>query len=227
MTSASSNYSPEHIRSVIDELVAQGTAISSSDGTHHDLFPVAISPREGEGLRDWVIRERAKRTIEIGLGYGISTLYICEALALQDAEGAQHLAIDPHQATRFANCGLQFLADAGVRNLVEHHAEESQVFLPRLVGTDRQFDFAFVDGNHRFDGVFLDLIYLGKLLRPGRVVFLDDFQLPGVAKAASFCLTNLRWTLEESSSAYEQHHWAVLRTPTDTDDRTYDYFVDF
>jgi len=31
-----------------------------------------------------------------------------------------------------------------------------------------------VDGNHRFDAVFVDLYYLGRLLRPGGVMFLDD-----------------------------------------------------
>ena len=28
--------------------------------------------------------------------------------------------------------------------------------LPRLLGEERRFDLALVDGNHRFDGVFLD-----------------------------------------------------------------------
>jgi hypothetical protein len=30
--------------------------------------------------------------------------------------------------------------------------------------------FAFVDGNHRFERVFLDLIYIGRLVRPGAIV---------------------------------------------------------
>jgi hypothetical protein len=35
--------------------------------------------------------------------------------------------------------------------------------LPRLLGDGRQLDLAFLDG-HRFEGVFLDLIYSGRLL---------------------------------------------------------------
>jgi hypothetical protein len=42
-----------------------------------------------------------------------------------------------------------------------------------------------VDGNHRFDGIILDLVYLGRLLHP--VVLVDDYQLPAVAYAASLC----------------------------------------
>jgi predicted O-methyltransferase YrrM len=135
--------------------------------------------------------------------------------------------MDPHQATRFAGCGLQVLDEAGVAGLVEHDEEESQLTLPRLVSNGRSFDLAFVDGNHRFDGVFLDLVYLGRLLTPGGIVFLDDYQLPAVARAASFCLTNLGWSLEDVSTADDRHHWAVLRTSAEPDSRPFDYFVDF
>ena len=76
----------------------------------------------------------------------------------------------------------------------------------------RQFDFAFVDGNHRFDGVFLDLIYLGRLLRGGSVIFLDDYQLPAIRTAVSFCTRNLQWTIEEDDVADDTHHWVVVRT---------------
>ena len=93
--------------------------------------------------------------------------------------------------------------------------------------TGRRFDLAFVDGNHRFDGVFVDLVYLGRLVRPGGIVFVDDYQLPAVARAASFFVTNLGWTIEEVSTADEHHHWAVLRTSAAPDTRRFDDFVDF
>lgn len=98
------------------------------------------------------------------------------------------MVLDPYQATRFGDCGLQFLGDAGLAELVEFHAEESQIALPRFLTAERSFDLAFVDGNHRFDGVFLDFVCLGRLLRAGGIVFVDDYQLPAVARAASFCL---------------------------------------
>jgi predicted O-methyltransferase YrrM len=215
------------LREVLGRLLRDGTAVARSDGTRHSLFPVAVGEAEGTELRDWVTREGAVRTIEIGLGYGISTLFICAGLLGNGDAAARHVALDPHQATRFAGCGLQFVEEAGVAELVEHHAEESQIALPRFLGEGRTFDLAFVDGNHRFDGVFLDLVYLGRLVRPGGIVFLDDYQLPAVARAASFCLANLGWTLEEVSAADSLHQWAVLRTSRVPDTRPYDYYVDF
>ncbi|MGH3147669.1 MAG: class I SAM-dependent methyltransferase [Rubrobacter sp.] len=215
------------VRGVIERLARDGTAVASSDGTLHDLFPVAVSFAEGEALREWVLREGATETVEVGLGYGISALHVCEGLLENADPTSRHVAIDPFQATRFANCGLQFLDEAGVAGLVEHHAEESQTALPRFLGEARSFDLAFVDGNHRFDRVFLDLVFLGRLVRPGGIVVADDYQLPAIARAASFFLTNLGWTLEEVSAADDLHQWAVLRTSKVPDTRPFDHFVDF
>jgi predicted O-methyltransferase YrrM len=155
-----------------------------------------LGPAQGPAIRSWVIRERTARTTEVGLGYGISALFVCEGLLTIGEPAARHVVMDPYQDTRFAGCGLQFLDDASVGGLVEHHAEESQITLPCLVSEGRRFDLAIVDGNHRFDAVFVDLFDLGKLLRPGGVTFVDDYHLPGIARAASFFLTNLGWSLE-------------------------------
>ena len=215
------------VHRVIERLVRDGTAVARFDGTLHSLFPVAASAAEGEALREWVLRESAAQTIEIGLGCGISALHVCEGLLANADPTARHAVIDPYQAMRFSNCGLQFLDEAGVAELVEHHTEESQIALPRFLSEGRSFHLAFIDGNHRFDGVFLDLIFLGQLVRVGGVVFVDDYQLPAIARAASFCLTNLGWTLEEVSAADDFHQWAVLRTSAVPDTRPFDYYVDF
>jgi len=215
------------VRGVIERLVRDGSAVARSDGTLHSLFPVAVYATEGEALREWVLREGATKTIEIGLGYGISALHICEGLLGNADPAARHVALDPYQAKRFADLGLQFLEEAGVAEMVEHYAEASETALPRFLGEGRSFDLAFVDGNHLFDGVFIDLIFLGRLLRPGGIVFVDDYQLPAVARATSYCLTNLGWKLEQVSAADDLHRWAVLRTSTVPDTRPFDYYVDF
>lgn len=231
------------VRAVIERLVRDGRVVARADGSSHELFPIAVPTDVGESLRAWVRREGAKRTIEIGLAYGISALHICEGLVANGHPDARHVAIDPYQRTGpdgvgFASCGLQFLEEAGLMPVVEYHEEESQIALPRLLAEGRSFDLAFVDGNHRFDRVFLDLYYLGRLVRRGGVVILDDYELPGIARAASFFLTNLGWKLEEVSHSDAHrapedpqgrhlHHWAVLRTSNVEDVRSMDYFVDF
>lgn len=215
------------VREVLERLVREGAATADLDGTVHELFPVGVGSDEGMALRDLVISERAESTIEIGLGYGLSTLFICEGLLTSAGTAPRHVAIDPNQATWYSNVGLQNLDEAGIRSLVEHHATESQTALPALLTEGRRFDLAFLDGNHRFDGVFLDLVYLGRLVHPGGCLFVDDYQLAAVRRAVSFCLTNLGWTVESISPMDDLHQWAVLRTSELPDTRAFDFFIDF
>jgi predicted O-methyltransferase YrrM len=225
--------SAERVREVRDRLLATGAVVAEADGQPRRLSPVAIGVKEGLTLRGWVRRERALRTLETGLGFAISTLFICEGL-LANGPGARHLAVDPYQfeglpshETTYAGVGLQILEEAGVRDLVEFHPEGSQIVLPRLLDEGRRFDLVFVDGNHRFEGVFVDLIYSGRMLKEGGIVFADDMQLAGVRRAVAFCVANLGWVVEDEGQE-EEHEWSVLRTgPADAFLRPFDQLADF
>ncbi len=216
------NESISLIRQVMDRLEKDGSAVSRSDGKEHSVFPVAVSPKEAAWLREWIGREQPTKTIEIGLGYGISTLHICEGLLLNGNPADKHIVIDPHQDWRFSQLGLQHLEDAGVRERVEYFDEESQTALPRFMQEKRYFDFAFVDGNHHFDYVFLDLFYLGRLLNKGSLIVLDDYSWAGINKAVSFCVTNLNWKIEDTFGDF-----VALRTSTEADDRPGRYLAEF
>jgi predicted O-methyltransferase YrrM len=216
---------------VIERLVAQGWTSSRVDGSKHELFPIAIPARLGEALRSRVVREDAVRTVEVGLGFGLSALHICDGLIANGHRDARHVVVDPYQRTGpdgvgFASCGLQALEDAGVLSMVEYHEGESQTVLAWLLHEKRQFDVAFIDGNHRFERVFVDLYYLGRMVTPGGVIMLDDYDLPGVARAAAFFVANLGWELEEVSEP-GLHQWAVLRTSGSPDIRHFADFVEF
>jgi predicted O-methyltransferase YrrM len=224
--------SAERVRMLRETIVSAGNVVAPTTARSHDLFPVAIGREEGLALRDWVGRERAERTLEVGLGYGIATLCICEGL-LDHARRPRHVAMDPYQTaglpehqTRFEGVGLQLLADAGIRDLVEFYEEGSQIVLPRLLAEGRRFDLAFIDGDHRFDAVFLDLIYAGRLVKARGIVFVDDAQLATVRKAIAFCVANLGWVVEEEGSEGDRHTWQVLRI-RGAPRRPYTAFVDF
>lgn len=216
----------DRVRAVIDDVIERGTEIAD-DGDMHSLFPVAIPPAEGEALRDVVARTGAARTIETGLGYGVSSLYICEGLLIAGHPEPRHVAIDPYQSQRFANIGLRLLHRAGLDDVVDHIEQRSEIALPAIVDKAGPFDVAFLDGNHRYDGVFVDLFYLGRVLRPGGAVFLDDYQLPGVRRAAAFFVTNLGWAFDEISPEDGEHQWALMSTATRADERPYDFFIEF
>jgi predicted O-methyltransferase YrrM len=223
----------DRLRSVRQKLVADGTVVTP-DGRLVEIFPVAIGPEEGAALRDRVVEEGATRTLEIGLGFAISTLFICEGL-LVNGPGGTNLAIDPFQLepgpsaqTTYAGVGLETLERAGVGDLVRLYQEESQVVLPRLLHEGRGFDLAFIDGNHRFEAVFLDLIYAGRLVAESGIVFVDDTQLPAIRRAIEFCLDNLGWERIDGGSEGAAHEWSILRTgPRKFLERPFTDFTDF
>ena len=97
---------PAGLRTVLDRLIRDGTATARTGGSVRHVFPVAVGPAEGAAIRSWVIREHAARTVEVGLGYGISALFACEGLLAAGGPGTRHVVIDSHQDTRFAGVGL-------------------------------------------------------------------------------------------------------------------------
>jgi len=217
----------QRVQSIIEKTFKDRKIVARSDNSSNEIFPVAINATQGKALCDWIVKEEASQTIEVGLAWGLGALHICEGLLMKGGESSHHIALDPFQAVSFKNCALQLLEEAGVSNLVEHLAEESQLVLPRFVTENRRFDFAFVDGSHLFDRVFLDLIYLGRLVRPEGIIFADDYQASAVAKAVSFCVNNLGWRLEETGPSDQEHQWVVLRTVREPIPRSYPHFVNF
>jgi predicted O-methyltransferase YrrM len=177
---------------VVDAIYARGS-VDDADGNAVHLRPHSIERAQGEALRDLAIAEGAERTIEVGLALGMSALFLCQAVL---PRGGRHVAIDPFQAESWNGAGLRTLREAGVEELVEVIEEESQLALPRLVADGREFDLAFVDGDHRFEGVFLDLYFMTRLVRPGGMVVVDDMWMPAVRTAVAYVEKNLGLTLE-------------------------------
>jgi predicted O-methyltransferase YrrM len=167
--------------------------VENEDGGVIELIPHSVERAKGEALRDLAIAEGASRTIEVGLALGMSALFFAQAV-LQT--GGRHTAIDPFQRESWKGAGLRTLREAGVEDLVEVIEEESQLALPRLVAEAREFDFAFVDGDHRFEGVFLDLYFMTRLVKPGGLVVVDDMWMPAVRTAVAYIERNLGATLE-------------------------------
>ena len=167
----------------------------------------------------------------------MSALFLCQAVLQR---GGRHTAIDPFQQESWRGAGLRTLREAGVDDVVEVIQEESQLALPRLVAEGREFDLAFVDGDHRFEGVFLDLYFMTRLVRPGGVIVVDDMWMPAVRTAVAYVEKNLGATLEPDAlpNAFRWRRWrisrgvpsgtgdmAVLRLPSERPQRRWDEFV--
>ncbi|TMA55352.1 MAG: class I SAM-dependent methyltransferase [Deltaproteobacteria bacterium] len=127
-------------------------------------------------------------TLEIGFAYGLSTLFIAEALR-QNGRG-RHVVIDPNEHRRFDGLGLRHLEEAGLAEIVTFLEEPAELCLPRLAEQNLRVDLAFNDSDHLFDHVVTEFVLLGFLLPKGALLVFDDASLPGVGRACDFIAAN-------------------------------------
>lgn len=180
---------------VLHEIVAAGTTQLSSGEAVNAIS--GIDPACGHLLQKAIREVRPRVAVEVGLAFGISTLYILEALREVGAE--KLIGIDPaqHDAT-WRGGGLFNVKRAGYEDLYEFHERPSEEILPALMSAGTRIEFAFIDGWHTFDHVLLDFFYIDKLLTSGGIVVLDDVACPSIRRVCDFVLANLSYEIYDS-----------------------------
>ena len=132
---------------------------------------------------------RPKVGVEVGLAFGISTLYILEAM--RDSGGEKLIGMDPAQHDdHWRGGGLHNVCRAGLESLYEFHENTSQQVLPGLVGQGQTIQFAFIDGWHTFDHTLIDFFYIDQMLEVGGTVVFDDVGYPAIRRMCDFVITN-------------------------------------
>ena len=175
---------------VLAEMLA-ARAVVAPDGSTVPLDH-NISPEEGAAIQRLIREIRPRVTLEVGCAYGVSTLFICEALA--EVGGERHIVIDPFQEQGWNGLGLFSAKRAGFGDLIEFHNEPSHLALPSLVKAQRRVDFALIDGWHTFDYVMVDFFYVDLLLTVGGIAVLDDTSFyPAIRKVARYIATHRRY----------------------------------
>ncbi len=175
--------------------ILEAGAVISKTGEPRSLDS-AISTAEGFFIQDIIRLIRPQSSLEVGCAYGISSLFICQALKEVGAE--RHMIIDPCQfgdhGTGFEGIGLANLASAGFSDFVAFYPHPSYRTLPNLEQTGCRIDFAFIDGMHTFDYALVDFFYIDKMLTVGGVVVFDDISFPSIRKLCRFILRNLPYS---------------------------------
>lgn len=175
---------------VLAEMLATGT-VATPDGSSVKLDH-NISAEEGAAIQRLICDVKPRVTLEVGCAYGLSTLFICEALAA--VGGERHIIIDPDQEHGWKGIGLFNAKRAGFGDLIEFRGEPSYLALPSLVKAERHVGFALIDGWHTFDYVLVDFFYVDLLLTVGGIVMLDDTRFyPAIRKVARYIATHRRY----------------------------------
>ena len=178
-------------------------------------FPTSIKREEGNALFRVVRETKPQRTLEVGMAWGLSSLFICEALR-QNGRGS-HVAIDPFQ-DRFHHGGIWNVNRAGLGDLLTFHERPSQLVLAELASKKERFDVIFIDGAHVFDAAFVDFYFADMLIPIGGVLIFDDLWMPAVRKVLRFILNNRHYEIAEeylgTRPAFLQRHLQNLRYQT-------------
>lgn len=185
---------------VLDEMLSTGTTVGVSGKQFTDLQ--SNSTLNNLRFIQQTMRERKpKRTLEVGMAYGASTLVFCsEHHRLGHEAARQHTAIDPYQPyPLYDEAGVNAVERAGLGNFLDYRPEFSEFVLPRLLETHQRFDFIYIDGSHLFENVFIDAFYAARLLNDGGWMAMDDSSDPHVAKVNDFIRSNLSGAMKEIS----------------------------
>jgi predicted O-methyltransferase YrrM len=162
-----------------------------------NLLPLhsGISANEGECISACIERHKISRTLEVGCAYGVSSLYICEALSRQP--NPRHIMIDPVESTVWRNIGVLNLRRAGFEfwELIE---QPSELALPSLLKQGLKVQFVLIDGSHTFDQVLVDFFFVDRLLEDGGIVAFDDADMAAIHRVVRYILNYPNYRLLES-----------------------------
>jgi predicted O-methyltransferase YrrM len=193
-----------------------------SDGTLHTMDTITrISIEQGHLLAALHAAVKPKVSIEIGLAYGFSTLFILDA-AFQTGSG-RHIAIDPFQETMWHGIGCQAVKDLNFDSKFEYIPEMSVVALTDLCKQGVKADYIYIDGAHTFDYALVDFFCSNRLLNVGGILIFDDMWMPPIQKVVSFIRTNLGSYQEMPTSV---KNVACLKKLKE-DDRPWNHFAPF
>jgi predicted O-methyltransferase YrrM len=180
-----------------------------AEGNSINPFTASIPYDDGMILYQIVREKRATRTLETGMAYGMSTLFMCQGLV--DNGGGHHVAIDPEASTTWKSVGMVNVRKAGFHPMVSLYEAPSFKTLPRLLADGEQFDVVFIDGLHLFDAVLLDFCYADRLLNPGGYIVFHDTFMPSVRKSLAFIRRNTSYKPVEKFHGKPARFWRWCR----------------
>ena len=197
-----------------------------SDGQLHSIDTnTRIPPGQGMMLYELCRTIQPSSTLEIGMAYGFSTLFILAALA--ENHKGRHTAIDPTQNSYWHGIGLTLALESFPRpaerngfRLIEDRSDRAASDLAR---DGECFDLIFIDGNHRYDDVIVDFYLYAQLVSLGGYIILDDMWMRSVKTAADFIRTN-RQDFKEVPSRSRK---ACMFQKIGNDSRSWNHFTRF
>ena len=146
-----------------------------------------VKSSEALFIYNFIRNKGLSRTLETGFAYAKSASHIIAAT------GKKHIVMDPFQ-DNYQNLGIANIEKLGMSKLLEFHPDYSHNVLPGIYKEREKknelFDFIFIDGDHKFDGEFIDFYYANLLLEPKGYILLHDTWMRSTRMLMSFIKKN-------------------------------------
>jgi len=178
-----------------------------------------IKKAAGEFIYSLIKKNKLKSTIEAGFGLGVSAAYIISATR------SKHIAIDPFYKTEWdSSIGMKNIKRLGFTNLLTYYNDYSYNVLPQLKKKGLKLDFAFIDGDHKYDSIFVDYYYIDLMLKKKGFILFDDAWMRTTQLVASFIRTN-KPNYKEIRTPFKQ--FILFQKIKTEDNRPWYYFREF
>ena len=180
------------MNAVLKGILETGNA-TSADGETINAMSVGVPREEGEFLHAIVSEIKPATSVEVGLAYGVSALFILDAL--RGTGQGHHIIIDYKQSSLWKGVGLKNLNEAGFKDLYEFREQPAHIALAQLEAQGTQVDFAFIDGKHLYDYTLVDFFCADRILKVGGIIAMDDLWMPSIQKVCAYILTNRAYSV--------------------------------
>ena len=153
----------------------------ANDGHHWVLppfkRPVSIGRVEAHFLFNLTTLLKPQITVEIGTGFGYSSMWIAAGILAAKVDNPQLFTIDDHSEGELSYDGLRFARNAyaqlGLAHLIKFVHGRSPEIIPEIFG-NKFIDLAFIDGNHRGMQPYFDYKGISNFTRDNSVIIWHD-----------------------------------------------------
>lgn len=173
----------ERLRSMYD-----GEQQAGCSGTVELDKITRITPEQGMWIYETCLGLKPKKTMEVGMAYGFSTIYFLAAI---DQTGTGfHTAIDPFQTDSWHGVGALQARHLNMEQSFRLIEDFGVPAMSRFRTQKDQFEVIYIDGNHRFDDVLVDFTVAAEICPVGGHIILDDMWMRSIQLVNSWILAN-------------------------------------
>jgi predicted O-methyltransferase YrrM len=198
--------------------VIQGLLEAGEFSHRGKRYPIAHSTSADICRRyaDLIVKENLRRGLEIGTLFGFSTIFLADALAHTDGvldtvdiRYAKRTWTNGEEIEDIHEVAERLVEQAGLDGRVTFRVGNSNEVLPRLIEAGVEYDFALIDGSHRFEVALLDFISVDRILMVDGYVAIDDVGVNVSAKEGLSGGPNRLLDTIFTSGRYQVEPWSA------------------